>query len=76
MRDFYLTLPSNTPGTDNTTSRFRVNLPSHIDLQGDWEIGLSEIFYPNSWCNIGEGDNYFYVVKSTEPTRKYEIPAR
>ena len=71
MPDFYLTLPSNTPGTDNTTSSYRVNLPSFIDLHGEWEVGLSEIFYPNSWCNINEDDCYFMIVCSGKQTQTY-----
>ena len=76
MRDFYLTLPSNTPGTGNITSRYRVNLPSHIDLQGEWEVGLSEIFYPNSWSTLKENDCFFLIVKGGEPTREYTFPPK
>jgi hypothetical protein len=51
MNDFYLTLPSNTV-PENRTSNFSVHLPTKLDLQGKWEVALSEIQYPHSWTNI------------------------
>ena len=41
---FYVTLPSNTE-KDDTASNFRVKLPNHIKLEGEWEVGLAEIIY-------------------------------
>ena len=61
MHDFFLTLPSNTEGDGNRTNSYRVQLPAHMDLQGDWEVGLSELFYPNSWCNITSEDHFFVL---------------
>ena len=29
-----------------------VHLPKEINLSSSWELGLSEILYPNSWYNI------------------------
>ena len=49
---FYLTLPSNTKVEGNTTSDFRVELPSAIELEGQWEVGLAEILYPGSYDTI------------------------
>ena len=48
---FYVTLPSNTD-PENETSNFSVRLPSKLDLQGKWEVALSEIQYPHSWNNV------------------------
>ena len=46
MSRFHLTLPSNS-STDcypeNTVARFTTKLPNNIDLEGEWEVGLSEI---------------------------------
>ncbi len=53
--DFYVTLPSNTPGHNNTTSKFRVDLPRQIDLVGTWYVALAEISYSYSWPNLGLG---------------------
>ena len=51
MNDFYVTLPSNTD-PENETSNFSVRLPTKLDLQGKWEVALSEIQYPHSWNNV------------------------
>ena len=52
---FYLTLPSNS-STDyflnNTLASFTTRLPQMLDLDGSWEIGLTEIQYPHSWNNV------------------------
>lgn len=69
MRNFYLTLPSNTHGKDsaNTTSSFRVHLPHEIQLSGEWEVGIAEIIYPNSWFNVSdEPAGGGFRVKSNE----------
>ena len=52
MNDFYLTLPSNTIGENNSTSSFSVRLPQKLNLVGKWEVALVEIQYPYSWNNI------------------------
>jgi hypothetical protein len=52
MSDFYLTLPSNTEPSTNTTAKFTVYLPYKIDLPGKWEVALVEIQYPFSWNNL------------------------
>lgn len=70
MSQFYLTLPSNSylanqsgtgePEINETIpqllSKFRVQLPQKVRLEGDWEVALSEIMYPHSWFNINKGD--------------------
>jgi len=48
---FYITLPSNTL-EENTASNFRNILPQRIRLEGEWEVGLAEIIYPNSWNHL------------------------
>ena len=58
MQDFYMSLPSNTPGytsrRENTSAHFRVQLPEEIRLPFDesWEVALVELQYPFSWFNI------------------------
>lgn len=57
-QDFYVTLPSNSSFEyfpDNTASNFRTHLRRPIDLEGDWEVGLVEFHYPNSWDNVPKG---------------------
>jgi len=45
----------------NTAAKFTTELPSAIELNGDWEAGLAEITYPRSFCNV-EDDECFVEV--------------
>ncbi|GFT21724.1 uncharacterized protein TNCV_2969771 [Trichonephila clavipes] len=45
--------------TKNKISHFKTQLPSPVCLNGEWEVGLSEIIYPHSWLNVNETNNYF-----------------
>jgi hypothetical protein len=52
---FYLTLPSDAyvnyyPG--NTASHFVAKLPERVRLDGNYEVGPSEIIYPHTWNNV------------------------
>ena len=52
---FYLHLPSNSSLNkfpNNTLTEYRVGLPQTINLEGDWEVALTEIHYPHSWNNV------------------------
>ena len=56
----YLVLPSNSSidlYPDNKVSHFTVQLPKTIDLDGSYEIALTEIFYPHSWFNLEADDD-------------------
>ena len=49
---FYVTLPSNGPTSmypKNTLSHFQTLLSSPIQLDGDYEVGLTEIMFPYNW---------------------------
>ncbi len=39
----------------NTATRFIVEIPKSLDLQGDWEVGLSEIIFKNYSINASVG---------------------
>ncbi|GFU01724.1 uncharacterized protein F54H12.2 [Trichonephila clavipes] len=59
---FYETLPSDSSMhffPENKISHFKTQLPSPVCLNGEWEVGLSEIIYPHSWLNVNETNNYF-----------------
>lgn len=52
---FHLTLPSNSSMDyfpDNTLTHFVTHLPHELDLEGEWEVGISEIQYPHTWYNV------------------------
>ena len=77
---FYLTLPSNASldvFPDNKTTEYRVKLPQPVELEGNWEVGLYSIFYPNTWYtlrDINEDTHFYYVEGSGWPsvaTMKY-----
>ena len=62
MSRSHLTLPSNSSidyYLNNTVARFTTKLPNTIDLEGEWEVGLSEISVPSHVHNVIEGLCYF-----------------
>ena len=57
MSRFHLMLPSNSSMDyypENTVARFTTKLPNNIDLDGEWEVGLSEISVPSHVHNVIE----------------------
>lgn len=59
MSQFYLTVSSDSAchfRESNTTSKFKVHLGRVIELSGDWEVALFELFYPETFCNIRKGN--------------------
>jgi len=71
--DFYLTLPSNSEGS-NTTSQFQVNLPQNISLDDAWEVALVDLIYPLSWNNIQRADQGTFTVCYGEEKLHVKIP--
>lgn len=66
--DFYVTLPSNASMQyfpQNTQSSYRTKLVSPLMLNGEWEVGLSEIFIPRNWFNIGDHNSSYTVYLKT-----------
>ena len=63
---FYLTLPSSASldvFPDNKTTSYRVKIPQTIDLEGNWEVGLYSISYPNTWYTLQKGfDTHIYYA--------------
>ena len=61
---FYMTLPSNSSMAffpNNTLTEYKVKLPFHVDLTGNWEVGLASITFPHTWYNIRDDDQRFYL---------------
>lgn len=59
-----MTLMSNSSFSDypeNKTAEFTVNLPTHIALEGDWEVALTELMYPQTIQNVSAGNNSIIV---------------
>lgn len=74
---FYLTLPSNSSMEyypDNTASNYFTKLPQDINLTGDYEVGLSEIQFSNTYFNISKNDCYFNYVAPEEEEADKDAP--
>ena len=62
---FYLTLPSNSSDatyTKNKTQSYRVQLARSLQLEGDWEVALTEIQYPHNWVTIDESSTFIMSI--------------
>jgi len=47
----------------NTVAQYTTKLNGRIELDGEWEVGLTEISFPFDVDNVPEGECYF-VLKS------------
>ena len=59
---FYVTLISDSSLSffpDNKTSQFTTQLPSPINLNGEWEMALVDFIYPHTWYNVRKDNNLF-----------------
>ena len=53
--EFQVTFASNVRGpaaARNRLADFETELARCLELPGDWEVALIEIFYPHNWCNV------------------------
>ena len=48
---------------ENKLSVYIVHLPKEINFSGSWELGLSEILYPNTWYNIDTNRCFNYYQR-------------
>jgi len=67
MSSFHLTIPFNSSVDyypENSVARFTTKLPNNIDLDGEWEIALSEISVPSRVYNVIEGLCYYDIYLS------------
>jgi hypothetical protein len=67
MNHFYITLPSDSSSNvypDNTVAHFTTKLSERIHLDGDYEVGLSELIYPYSWINFNAKDVYVFFYRN------------
>ena len=66
MDSFTIQLVSNASGElfpDNTLSSFTNFLPEQLNLEGQWEVAISEIPYPSMYQNITGGYFKFFDEK-------------
>ena len=68
---FYLTLPSNSSLAyfpDNKASHFTTKLPQPQELDGEYEVGLAELQFSNSYRNVLKDKVYFEFESVEEIT--------
>ena len=58
---------------DNTLSFFTNFLPEQVNLEGQWEVAISERSYPSMYQNITEGYFKFYDEKLSKSTSTYNL---
>lgn len=79
---FYVTLPSNASMTvypNNTVTEYATKLPHALQLDGQWEVGLTEMTYPLTWYNVEKDDCSIELEFSTTEhphgaILKYPVP--
>ena len=62
MESFTIELVSNASAQlfpDKTLSSFTNFLPEQLNLEGQWEVAISEISYPSMYQNVTEGKFMF-----------------
>ena len=47
---------------DNTLNHYVTTLSDRIELDGDWEVALSEIFLQRTWYNIQEDECMLRII--------------
>ena len=58
---------------DNALSSFTNFLPEQLDLDGQWEVANSEIFYPSMYQNVTEGKFLFFDKKLSKSSELYYL---
>ena len=74
MESLTIELVSNASGKlfpDNTFSSFTNFLPEQVNLEGQWEVAISEISYPSMYQNITEGKFKFLDRELSKSTLTY-----
>ena len=46
---------------NNMLANYTTKLPQLFDLNGEWEVGLSEIQYPISWFNVSKHEAKMFM---------------
>ena len=58
---------------DNTLSSFTNFLPEQLNLEGQWEVAISEISYPSMYQNVTEGKFMFFDKKLSKSSEFYYL---
>ncbi len=76
--EFQLTLPSNASITfspENKPGNYTTTRPSPISLEGEWEVALIDIQYPDNWMNITKDVCIIFIfdTKSKETNFRHQL---
>jgi len=55
---------------ENSVARFTTKLNGAIELEGDWEVGLTEISFPSGIENVSDGHWYYPIGVEDRVFRK------
>ena len=58
---------------DNTLSSFTNFLPEQLNLDGQWEVAISEIYYPSMCQNVTEEKIMFFDKKLSNSSEFYNL---
>ena len=76
MESFTIGLVSNASAQlfpDNTLSSFTNFLPEQLNLDGHWEVAISELSYPSMYQNVTEGKFMFFDKKLSRSSEFYYL---
>ena len=74
MESFTIELVSNASAQlfpDNTLSSFTNFAPEQLNLEGQWEVAISEISYPSMYQNVTDGKFMFSDKKLSKSSEFY-----
>jgi len=78
MSRFYLTLPSNSSMDyypQNTVAQYTTKLNTSVELDGDWEVGLTEISFPYNIENVARRECFFKISTTHGARVKITLPS-
>ena len=76
MESFTIELVSNAYAQlfpDNTLISFTNFLPEQLNLDGQWEVAISEISYPSMYQNVTEGKFMFFDTKLSKSSEFFYL---
>ena len=76
MESFTIELVSNASAQlfpDRTLSSFTNFLPEELNLEGQWEVGISDISYPSIYQNVTDGKLMFFDKKLSKSSEFYYL---
>ena len=68
MKEFHVEVISNASYETNTCAEFKNKIQLLHPLDGEWEMGISEISYTKSWYNLPMNSTLGIVMEGFEPT--------